>query len=127
MQVFKPASLSRKDGRSAEQTGKKRYQGDADEGDTAAGHQLLHALGFRAGVIVAGLRSAPVGAKPTSTGRRAPFQQVDRAPDTKTGTECHDESLQYTDCAVEKCHTEASFKFPLREWWVYRCCSDCSV
>ena len=55
------------------------------------------------------------------------FQQVDRAPDTKTGTECHDESLQYTDCAVEKCHTEASFKFPLREWWVYRCCSDCSV
>jgi len=23
-----------------------------------------------------------------------------------TGTECHDESLQYTDCAVEKCHSE---------------------
>ena len=44
MQVFKPTSPSRKDGRSAEQTGKKRYQGDADEGDTAAGHQLLHAL-----------------------------------------------------------------------------------
>ena len=71
MQVFKPASPSRKDGRSAEQTGKKRYQGDADEGDTAAGHQLLHALGLRAGVIIA-----------------VTFQQVDRTPDTKTGTEC---------------------------------------
>ena len=92
MQVFKPASPSLKDGRSAEQTGKKRYQGDADEGDTAAGHQLLHALGLRARVIVA-----------------VTFQQVDRAPDTKAGTECHDECLQYTDCAVEKCQTEASF------------------
>ena len=68
---------------------------------------MLHALGLRAGVIVTGLRSAPVGAKPTSTGRRAPFQQVDRTPDTKTGTQCHDESLQYTDCAVEKCHMKA--------------------
>ena len=99
MQVFKPASPSRKVGRSAEQTGKKRYQGDADEGDTAAGHQLLHALGLRAGVIVVGLRSAPVGAKPTSTGRRAPFQQVDRTPDTKTGTECHGGSLRYVTAA----------------------------
>ena len=60
---------------------------DADEGDTAAGHQLLHALGLRAGVIVA-----------------VTFQQVDSTPDAKTGTERHDESLQYTDCAVEKCH-----------------------
>ena len=49
-------------------------------------------MSIRAGVIVA-----------------VTFQQVDRAPDTKTGTESHDESLQYTDCAVEKCHTEASF------------------
>ena len=32
------------------------------------------------------------------------FEQVDRAPDTKTGTKRHDESLQYTDCTVEKCH-----------------------
>jgi len=56
------------------------------------------------GVVVAGLRSASVGAKPTSTGRRAPFQQVDRAPDTETGTESDDERLQYADCTVEKCH-----------------------
>ena len=39
-----PVPSFRKDGRSAEQTGKKRYQGNADEGDTAAGHQLLHAF-----------------------------------------------------------------------------------
>ena len=53
------------------------------------------------------------------------FQQVDCAPDTKTGSECHDESLQYTDCAVEKCHTEASFDvFPCGSSGIYRCCSD---
>ena len=32
------------------------------------------------------------------------FEQVDRTPDTKTGTESDDERLQYTDCTVEKCH-----------------------
>ena len=32
------------------------------------------------------------------------FEQVDRTPDTKTGTESDDERLQYADCAVEKCH-----------------------
>lgn len=32
------------------------------------------------------------------------FQQVDDAPDAESGTQCHDESLQCIDCAVEKCH-----------------------
>ena len=32
--------------RSAEESGQERDEGDADEGDTAAGHQLLHALGL---------------------------------------------------------------------------------
>ena len=32
------------------------------------------------------------------------FEQVDSAPDTKTGTESDDERLQYADCTVEKCH-----------------------
>ena len=32
------------------------------------------------------------------------FQKVDCTPDTKTCTECYYESLQNTDCAVEKCH-----------------------
>ena len=44
-------------------------------------HQVLHALGLRAGVIIA-----------------VTFQQVNRAPDAKAGTERHDEGLQYTDC-----------------------------
>ena len=45
-------------------------------------------MSIRAGVIVA-----------------VTLQQVDSAPDTKTGTKRHDESLQYADCTVEKCHT----------------------
>ena len=37
------------------------------------------------------------------------LKKVDRAPDAKTGTESHNESLQYTDCCVKKCHTFSSF------------------
>ena len=33
------------------------------------------------------------------------LKQVDGTPDAKTGTERHNESLQYADCTVEKCHT----------------------
>ena len=33
------------------------------------------------------------------------FQKVDSTPDTKTCTEGYYQSLQNTDCAVEKCHT----------------------
>ena len=32
------------------------------------------------------------------------FQQVNRAPDAKAGTESHNEGLKYSYCAVEKCH-----------------------
>lgn len=32
------------------------------------------------------------------------LEQVDRTPDTKTGSESDDERLQYADCTVEKCH-----------------------
>ena len=41
------------------------------------------------------------------------FQQVDDAPDAEPGTQCHDESLQCIDCAVEKCH-KYDHSFPLR-------------
>ena len=47
------------------------------------------------------------------------LQKVDRAPDTNTCTESYNESLQYTDCTVEKCH-----KFvllcpdPKYSWWI---------
>lgn len=47
----------------------------------------LRHMSIRAGVIVA-----------------VAFEQVDSAPDTKTGTESDDKRLQYADCTVEKCH-----------------------
>ncbi len=34
---------------STEKPGEQRDEGDADEGDTAARHELLHPLAFRAG------------------------------------------------------------------------------
>ena len=34
------------------------------------------------------------------------LQQIDRAPDAETSTECDDESLQYLDCTVEKFHNK---------------------
>ena len=42
---------------------------------------MLHALGLRAGIIVA-----------------VTFQKVDCSPDAKTCTKCDNKSLQYTDC-----------------------------
>ena len=54
-------------------------------------------MSIRAGVIV------PVTLK-----------QVDGTPDAETGAERHNESLQYTDCTVEKCHTGLLKKFPIR-------------
>ena len=100
--IFPSSSL-----RSAEQTGEERYESGPDQGDSAAGHELLHTLGLGAGIIVAGLRSAPVGAKPTSTGRRAPFQKVDGAPDTKACSECDHESLKDVYCAVKEIHSKS--------------------
>ena len=70
-----------------EETGKQRYQGDTDEGYAATSHELLHTLRLCTGVIVA-----------------VAFQKVDCTPDTKTCTESYYQSLQNTDCAVEKCH-----------------------
>ncbi len=44
-----PASVPTPDPGSAEKAGEKRYKGGTDEGNTAAGHELLHALGLGAG------------------------------------------------------------------------------
>ena len=82
-----PASFQSPDPGSAEEAVEKRYEGGTDEGNTAAGHELLHALGLGTGVIIA-----------------VAFEQVDCAPNTKTGTESDDERLQYAYCTVEKCH-----------------------
>ena len=73
--------------RLAEETGKQGNEGDADERNTAARHELLHALTLRAGVIVA-----------------VTFQQVDGSPDAKTSTESDDERLENANSRIEKCH-----------------------
>ena len=75
------------DGRLAEQTGQQGYEGDADQSDTATGHQLLHTLGLRTGVVVA-----------------VTFQQVDDTPNAQTGTQRNNESLQNTNSRVKKFH-----------------------
>ena len=49
--------------------------------------ELLHTLRLWFGVIVV-----------------VAFQKIDRALDTETCTESYYQSLQYTDCTVEKCH-----------------------
>ena len=73
--------------RSAEQTAQQGNQGNADQSDTAASHELLHALRLRAGVVVA-----------------VTFQQVDDTPDAETSAQSDNESLQNGDCLIKKCH-----------------------
>mgnify|MGYP007128405700 CR=1 FL=1 len=83
--MYGAANAARK--RSAEQTAQQGDQSDANQGNTAASHELLHALALGAGVVVA-----------------VTFQQVDNAPDTETGTERDNEGLKNGDCLFKKCH-----------------------
>ncbi len=69
----------------------------------------LRHMSIRAGVIVA-----------------VTLQQVDGTPDAKTGAERHNESLQYADCAVEKCHTGLLKSSPVGVEWVVSDSSDSS-
>ena len=64
-----------------EQRGEHRYEGRTDQHHTATGHELLHALRLRAGVIVA-----------------VAFHEVDNTPHRETGTESDNEGLQNTNC-----------------------------
>ena len=67
-----------------------REQGDedeADQSDTAARHELLHALALCAGVIIA-----------------IAFEEVDRAPDCEAGTESDDEGLEDINGRVKEIH-----------------------
>ena len=74
-------------GRLAEQTGQQGHEGDADQSDTATGHQLLHTLGLRAGVVVA-----------------IAFQKIDDTPNAQTGTQSDNEGLQNTNSRVKEIH-----------------------
>ena len=73
--------------RLTEEAGEQRNKSDADQGYSAAGHELLHTLAFCAGVIIA-----------------VAFEQVDRTPDAQTGTERDDESLENIHSRIKKCH-----------------------
>jgi hypothetical protein len=73
--------------RLTEKAGKQGNKGHADERDTAARHELLHALALRAGVVIA-----------------VTFHEVHDTPDCETCAQGDNESLKNTYCAVEKCH-----------------------
>ena len=70
-----------------EQPGEQRYKNHTNNGYTSAGHELLHALGLCARVVVA-----------------VTFQQVDDTPDTKTSAQSDNESLKNGNCLFKKCH-----------------------
>ena len=72
---------------STEQAGEQGHEDEADQRNAAARHELLHALGLGAGVVVA-----------------VAFEQVDRAPDCEAGTEGDDEGLEDINCAVKEIH-----------------------
>ena len=71
----------------AEQAAEQRHEGDADEGDTAACHELLHTLGLRTGVIVA-----------------VTFEQIDCAPDTEASAQRDNEGLKNVNSRVKEIH-----------------------
>ncbi len=70
-----------------EQTGEQRYKGDTDESNAAARHELLHALAFSPGIVIA-----------------IALHEVDHTPDAKTCTKGYYEGLKNSYCAVKKCH-----------------------
>ena len=70
-----------------EQAGQQGDQGQADEGDTAAGHELLDALAFGGRVVL------PVT-----------FQEVDAASHAQAAAQRDHQSLQYVDSVSEKIH-----------------------
>ena len=76
----------------AEQTRQQRNQGDAHQSDTAASHELLHALRLGAGVVVA-----------------ITFQQIDGTLNAETGTEGNNEGLEDFDSRVKEFHSRFSF------------------
>ena len=69
----------------AEQTAQQGDKGDANQGNTAASHELLHALTLGRGVIAA-----------------VTFQPVDSTPHAETGTQSHNQSLKNFDSRVKE-------------------------
>ena len=78
--------------KSAEQTAQQGDQGDTNQGNTAASHQLLHALTLGRGVITA-----------------VTLHQVDGTPHAQTGTQSNHQSLQNVHCTVKEFNSKISF------------------
>ena len=70
-----------------EQAGEQGHENEADQRDAAARHELFHALGLSAGVVVA-----------------IAFEEVDCAPDGKAGTESDNEGLEDINGRVKEIH-----------------------
>ena len=64
----------------------------ADKSDAAARHELLHALALCARIVVA-----------------VTLHEVNGTPNAKTCAKRDNQSLQYTNCAVEKLHINLAF------------------
>ena len=75
----------------SEKSCKKRNQSSTDESDTAARHQLLHALALCARIVIA-----------------VTLHEVHDTPDRKTCAKCDNKSLKNANCACEKCHNECN-------------------
>ena len=71
-----PASFPPPDPGSAEEAGEKRYEGGADQGNTAAGHELLDSLALTSGVVVS-----------------VTFHKVNNAPGSETAADGYYECL----------------------------------
>ena len=89
-------------GKLTEQSGEQRYKDQTDEGDTAASHELLHALALSAGIV-----------------RAVALQKVDDTPDAKTGTESDNESLKNIDSTVEEIHERVAGIVLRKEWELF--------
>ena len=78
--------------RLAEQTAQQGDQGDANQGNTAASHELLHALTLGRRVIAA-----------------VTFHEVHSTPHAQTGTQSNHQSLQNVHCTVKEFYSKISF------------------
>ena len=83
-------------GRSAQQTRQQGNQSDADQGNTTARDELLNTLRLAGRVIL------------TVT-----FQKVDATLNTQRTAEAHNDSLQSSNCTIEKFHKFTSINFSL--------------
>ena len=70
-----------------EQAGEQGHENEADQRDAAARHELFHALGLSAGVVVT-----------------VAFEEVDRAPDCEAGSEGDNEGLEDINGRVKEIH-----------------------